>query len=723
MVTSRRHFRQYRRSASHSAFPRLLFLEALEDRALLAVTFVDINPDNSDLDSGGNPDPANLQAADPDGASGGRVNGLASVTGNNQIFYAASEWGGLYKTTDAGLTWNHLSNHLPLATKDIEVDPSDVNRVYATSWYDGRVSSISGIQVSTDAGANWTHPLTATPALAFENTPSDNTPQTGFTCANANARTEPRAYGVSIQPDAPQNVFIGTNCGLARSTDSGVTWQFLDPTTTVAGTAANPAGDVLDVVAQAGGIIDVLGTAGHSRSTDGGNTWVVSTNLPNTAFAQGGNIQPLGSMAVSPDENYVVYVVGVDNVVYENTNAQVAGTAWNNLGNPSPQGRFSFVATNQRANDGAGNNLFDLWFGDVSLHRRPCTTPTPAAPGGASRCPALPQGTDGINNDGDQIDTDGDGFLDTPLIDEADESWLGQDGGGAGGGYTRALGAHDDAGDIVFDTAVAVDACPEIFSSDGGVYYNTDNGADCHNPNWEQPNVTPHATWLWAMAGVDRPGNLSNEDLYFGVQDDGSWVSTDAGAADPTWSNKDCCDVFDVVADTTRVVYDVCCGFTVFQRNNGMTGGGAIATNPPGNVPAFFYPDFIDQFGPNQYVAVTTGGGGGAFTTNNIAASPVVWTPLGANAPANGFCSVQVSIGGGQTAYYAQTGCGPDAGNQVWRFNAAISPNWQQIDNNDGLGGGFGIFAVDPVNPNRLYASNFPVAGGVQMVFSTDGEV
>ena len=39
------------------------------------------------------------------------------------------------------------------------------------------------------------------------------------------------------------------------------------------------------------------------------------------------------------------------------------------------------MATNQRA--GAG---FDLWFGDVSLHRGACTTPNPAAPGGG---PAL----------------------------------------------------------------------------------------------------------------------------------------------------------------------------------------------------------------------------------------------------------------------------------------------------------------------------------------------
>src|SRR5207245_339582 len=45
---------------------------------------------------------------------------------------------------------------------------------------------------------------------------------------------------------------------------------------------------------------------------------------------------------------------------------------------------------------------------------------------------------------------------------------------------------------------------------------------------------------------------------------------------------------------------------------------------------------------------------------------------------------------------------------------------WIRVDTNSGLTGGFGIYAVDPNNPNRLYASNLPAAGP-QMVFSTDG--
>ena len=68
----------------------LAFLSVLAGfQARAQVTITDINPDQSTLDP-----------MDPDGASGGRVNGLSAVVGDPDTYYAASEWGGLYKTTD-----------------------------------------------------------------------------------------------------------------------------------------------------------------------------------------------------------------------------------------------------------------------------------------------------------------------------------------------------------------------------------------------------------------------------------------------------------------------------------------------------------------------------------------------------------------------------------------------------------------------------------------------
>jgi hypothetical protein len=636
---------------------RLVFVVSVALVAAPAALAVisDINPNNS-----------TLHASDPDGASGGRINGLSSVAGTNDIFYAATEWGGLYRTNNAGLNWFRLNGHVANVTWDVEVDPSNTQRVYATSFYDGRIATRAGINVSTDGGTTWTRPATATPPAAFN-------------CAAAR-RTEPSAFGIAIEPGANQNVYIGTNCGLAISTNSGVTWNFVDPTPATAAT------NVWDVVAQAGGIIDICGDDGHRRTIDGGVNWTVSTGLPTGRC----------SIAASPDESYVLFVAASDNRFYETDDADAAAPTWVNRGTPEQraQGRIPFVATNQRP-DAGGNNVFDLWFSDVRLYRGDCTTPaTRPNPdtGGSPRCPA--------------------GRAVPAAPPPAD--WAGP--------FTRSAGAHDDAGDIVFDTEGGGDRCPELFSSDGGVYFNTDDGADCQNPNWNQPNVTPHAQWVYAMDGANQAGD-ANEDLTYGTQDTGSFATTNAGAGSPAWTNRDCCDVFDVTADPTRTVYTVCC-FTPAPATqlrfagSGLTGVTNVATQPPGCCPGFNFVDFIDRYAANSYFAGTPSGG---FITTSITANPTVWTQLGAaSTPAGGFCGVQAS----GTTFFAQTQCGSGEGggaSQLWSYQGtAPGGTWQRIDNNDGLTGGFTVWGVDPNNANRIYAAN-NAAGGMQMVFSTDG--
>jgi photosystem II stability/assembly factor-like uncharacterized protein len=597
----------------------------------------DINPNASDN--------SNANAS-----SGGRVNGLSSDPGSNQVFYAASEYGGLFKTTDGGNNWSRLNGHLPVVTWDVEVDPSNSQRVFATSWYDGRVNTLAGIEVSTDGGATWTRPATATPPVAYN-------------CAAAR-RTEPSAFGIGIQPGATQNVFIGTNCGLAISTDSGVTWNFVDPT------PATPATNVWDVVVQTGGIIDICGDDGHRRSTDGGANWTGAIALPAGRC----------SIAASPDESYVLFVVASDNNVYESDNA---GGAWTNLGSQGAQGRIPFVVTNQRADDGT-TNRFRLWYSDTQLFRADCTTPATPAQGGAARCP-----------------TSG--------------SWSNQQ-----------TGAHWDAGDLVFDTQTTQDGggCPRIYSTDGGVHRNTDLGSGCHSPNWTRSNAGLHALWLWSMDGATQAGD-ANEDLYFGNQDNGTFATTNAGAGTPTWTNPRCCDTFDLLADPAWVLGSVCCfqapnRFNQLERANaGYGSAGQINTYPAGNIPGFTWGKRLAQFGADDVAMITSAG---IFITNDINANPIVWSQLGAMPAGTNPCGIQAAVTGGNPTFFVQSGqCTGRGNDQVHSYvGTGSGGTWTRLDNNDGLAGGFGIFAVDPNNPNRMYASNLP-ATGPQMVFSTDG--
>lgn len=782
------------RSYSAKHLPIRLFLEPLEDRTVpshFGHAFDDINPNNSDLD-----------ATDPDGASMGRVNGLAT-TPESSILYAASEFGGLFKSFDHGITWDHLPGHLPQLTWDVEVDPSNPNRVYATSFYDGRVNPITGIQVSNDGGAAWVHPLTADADPALEGTANDNTPQATYAAANAR-RTSPAAYGIAIRPDAPNNVAIGTNAGLAISNDSGVTWRIVDPQKGTpapppAGTSASNIWDVIWQPGGANGIIDVVGDSGHHRSTDGGTTWTANS-LPAAAVGLSSM-----SIAASPDESYVLYVVGVDNRLYETTNATVAAPAWTPIGATDPifgGGRIPFVQTN---NTTAG---FDLWTGGVSLYRVTGTTPGAPAPGGGSRIPLaanpLPAGWNGPftrSNSG----------LPPPA----------------------SQAAHDDVGDIVFDTEVPNDAVPLLMSSDGGVYRNVPvgdvagatniplitvitttaphglnvgdqvritnvqgntnangtfgviavtattftilvggNGAYVpgtghwhlvsQTPRWEQPTRGPHALWLFGMTGVDQPG-ADAEDIYIGMQDNGSFANTSVGQDDPNnvaadWHNQDCCDVFDLAADADTVLYTFGSvgnpannrSFRLFLGNFGLTTGGQVNTYP-GNVPAgnanaasggqvtvFQNAESIDNFGDDTYAVLTRDdanfGDGGLHITTNVQANPIVWTELVGNtgnepwnsaAPAE----VQVAMNGGTPTFFVTVGSGGGyTADQLWSYvgTNANANAWTRLDTNidpGDVGGGVSIFAVDPNNPQRLYASYVDPVTGPRMVFSTNGGV
>jgi photosystem II stability/assembly factor-like uncharacterized protein len=643
------------------------------------IVIEDIGLDMSDFDT----------ANDANGASMGRCNGLASVAGDNQTFYVASEWGGLFKSADGGLTWDRLEGHLPTVMWDVEVDPVTTGIVYATSFYDGRVNSVAGIQVSYDAGINWTHPATAQPnALTEEGTAADNTPQAGYTCNNTR-RTEPSAFGISIRSDAPQNVYIGTNCGLAISNDSGMTWQFVDPRPVPGGTGT--ADNVWDVVAQPAtaanpqGIIDVVGDMGHSRSTDGGMTWSANNLAVRTR-----------SIAVSPDESYVLLAAGLDNNLYESDDG---GANWTNLGATDPiqgGGRIPFVQINDTT---AG---FDLWTGGVTLYRVACATPANPAPGGTPRCPA------GAN----------------PLP----ANWF---GGFSKGGLGGGTGAHDDVGDIVFDTQTAIDSPPLMCTNDGGVYYAQTTSAaptDTSNLVWEQPDRGPHALWLFGMAGQDQAG-MNSEDIYFGCQDTGVFATTSAGAEDPvsTWHVRSCCDGFDLAADDDTVLYtrgffQPGRGFEIFLDGPGLPGFGEskINTYPAGGlVTAFNFAESMDTWGDDKYAVLMndcinpandgldndnngtvddepsngcpTGGGrgtdGGLFITSDITANPIQWTELGPNEPfpSGRLADLQVALDGdGNPTFYATVGGGNAASaDQLWKFvGTDPTGSWTRIDTN-----------------------------------------
>jgi photosystem II stability/assembly factor-like uncharacterized protein len=94
---------------------------------------------------------------------GGRVTTVAGVPGQTFTFYMGATGGGVWKTTDAGTTWQNISDGFFNTTGIgfIAVAPSDPNIVYVGTG-EGPVRGVKtshgdGVYKSTDAGETWTH--------------------------------------------------------------------------------------------------------------------------------------------------------------------------------------------------------------------------------------------------------------------------------------------------------------------------------------------------------------------------------------------------------------------------------------------------------------------------------------------------------------------------------------------------------------------------------------
>jgi photosystem II stability/assembly factor-like uncharacterized protein len=125
---------------------------------------------------------------------------------------------GVYRTTDGGKTWkNILFRNDSTGVADMILDPSDPKVIYVSFWQAGRkpwqlVSGGmgSGIFKSTDGGDTWTE-ITRNPGL----------PQSGPL----------GAIGITVSPAKPSRLWAivehEPNGGVYRSDDAGATWQFM----------------------------------------------------------------------------------------------------------------------------------------------------------------------------------------------------------------------------------------------------------------------------------------------------------------------------------------------------------------------------------------------------------------------------------------------------------------------------------------------------------------
>ena len=92
---------------------------------------------------------------------GGRITDIESPAGNPSTIYIGAATGGILKTTDQGVTWTNLFDDVPvISVGDIAIDPNNDQVLYCGTG-EANSSSFSflgdGIYKSTDAGASWQH--------------------------------------------------------------------------------------------------------------------------------------------------------------------------------------------------------------------------------------------------------------------------------------------------------------------------------------------------------------------------------------------------------------------------------------------------------------------------------------------------------------------------------------------------------------------------------------
>ena len=142
---------------------------------------------------------------------GGRAITATGIAGSASVYYFGSVGGGVWKTTDAGITWNPIFDSQPISSIGaVTVAPSNPNIIYVGSGEADMRSQIgygNGMYKSTDAGKTWSH--------------------IGL--------SDSRQIGtILVDPKDPNLVYVavlghayGPNAerGVYRSTDGGQTWQ------------------------------------------------------------------------------------------------------------------------------------------------------------------------------------------------------------------------------------------------------------------------------------------------------------------------------------------------------------------------------------------------------------------------------------------------------------------------------------------------------------------
>ena len=331
---------------------------------------------------------------------GGRVTTVTGVPSQPRTFYMGVASGGVFRTTDGGENWIPISDgKIPVGSiGSIAVAESDPNVIYVGTGSDGVRSNVStgrGIYKSTDAGATWEfiglynagqtgavriHPTNPNIAwvAAYGDIFKPNNDRGVFKTTDGGKTWKKTLYvsdstgamDVELQPGNPNVVFAwmsrierkpwtiisgSREGGLYKSTDGGETWTHITAGLpneligkgNIAVTAANPQRVYALIEAKPGG--------GLYRSDDAGQTW---TAMPSPAQMIW---RPFYYTALGADPTNADVVYGGAETFYKSADG---GKTFTTLRTPHGDNHAIWISpkdgnTMIEANDGGANVSYD----------------------------------------------------------------------------------------------------------------------------------------------------------------------------------------------------------------------------------------------------------------------------------------------------------------------------------------------------------------------------
>lgn len=282
-----------------------------------------------------------VSIAPPRVPQGGRAIAIAVAADDQRRLVVATESGGLFRTFDGGVSFQHLDQFPTFAPLDVAISSTDHSTVIATARDDFRSVSGGGIWRSLDDGATWTRPAGWPPA------PSSTCP------------ARPVARSISHMP-LSRTFYIATDCGIAISNDNGASFStvVLDP--------ASPAVQGVLVINRSLGVASDANRLWFLR----GGTWQKATGGPTAGGDKSIHIFASPFWTGSP----IFYHVGRDRLLYVSTDS---GATWNEMPTtPHGDGREEIVRV-ARGLDQDPTHL-DVYFADgFALWREAVTTSVP----------------------------------------------------------------------------------------------------------------------------------------------------------------------------------------------------------------------------------------------------------------------------------------------------------------------------------------------------------